>query len=286
MRINKNVWEILTCLYPVLRLAADYAIAIQERIQPRPEKSQFGDNFYATALTDADLTIQTTIELALLARFPEIYFWGEEYDQSYNTKYFRGINLLQGELLVTLDPIDGTKAYLDGLSNFAIIVTVINGDRYEAVLIIKPKHKYYILGLRNQGAYYGSLNDQQLVLGEPIKLAPLQSNKLYLSFGLSERRDHFSGEFQPWCSRTDYAPPQNPPEYLDLIQGNLAGVVLENGNLIDSAAIAFVAKEAGAIATLWDGSDFEPFLEVAPGKIGGMLIAHNQQVHDKIRSIL
>ena len=142
-QIDNNAWEILDCLYPVLRLAADYAVAIQSRIATLPEKSEYGDNFYATALTDADLTIQTTIELALLARFPEVRFFGEEYQTSYNTKYFRGIDLAEGELLVTLDPIDGTRAYLDKLDTFAIILTIIKGDHYEAVLIIKPKQKYY-----------------------------------------------------------------------------------------------------------------------------------------------
>ncbi|ELR99684.1 inositol monophosphatase family protein [Gloeocapsa sp. PCC 73106] len=277
-----TTWEILEALYPTLKLAATYAIAIQQRIKTRPEKTEFGDNFYATALTDADLTIQTAIELVMLAQFPEIRFFGEEYQSSYNTKYFKDINLVEGELLVTLDPVDGTRAYLDGLSTFAIIVTVIRGDRYAGVLIIKPQQGYYLLALRDQGAYRGSLEENQLSLAEPIQLAPLQSTKLYLSFGLSSLRLQLSSDFEVWCSATDYAPPQNPPEYLDLIKGELAGAILERGNLIDSAAIGFVAKEAGAIVTLWDGSDFEPFTLVEPMKIGGIIIAHNPEIHRKI----
>lgn len=280
--IHSAAREILDCLYPVLRLAADYAIAIQDRINPLPEKSEYGDNFYATALTDADLTIQTTIELALLARFPQVRFFGEEYQSSYNTKYFRGIDLVKDELLVTLDPIDGTRAYLDKLSAFAIILTIIQGDHYEAVLIIKPRQKYYLLALNNQGAYYGDLSQDRLNFAQPLKLAPLQSQLLYLSFGLANLRERFAENFQVWCSATDYAPPQNPPEYLDLIKGNLAGVILEKGNLIDNAAIAFVAKEAGAIVTLWNGEDFQPFIQIESWKIPGIIIAHNQQIRDLI----
>lgn len=284
--IDSNAWKILDCLYPVLRLAADYAIAIQDRINSLPEKSEYGDNFYATALTDADLTIQTTIELALLAKFPQVRFFGEEYQSSYNTKYFRGINLVKDELLITLDPIDGTRAYLDKLGAFAIILTIIQGDHYEAVLIIKPRQKYYIIALRNQGAYYGELNQDKLNLNQPLKLAPLQSELLYLSFGLSYLREKLPNTFKTWCSATDYCPPENPPEYLELIKGNLAGVILEKGNLIDSAAISFVAREAGAIVTLWDGEDFEPFKEIEPWKIPGIIIAHNPQVYQQIKSHL
>jgi hypothetical protein len=98
--------------------------------------------------------------------------------------------------------------------------------------------------------------------------------------------EKFSSDFTTWSSATDYNPPNNPPEYLDLITGNLAGVILEKGNLIDSAAISFFAKEAGAIATLWDGQDFEPFSQVEPWKIPGIIIAHNQEIYEQIRFYL
>lgn len=286
MKSEITAWNILGTLYPTLKLAAEYAIAIQQRIKTRPEKTEFGDNFYATALTDADLTIQTALELAILAKFPTIAFFGEEYQSSYNTKYFRETNLAPGELLITLDPIDGTRAYLDGLSTFAIIITVIRGDSYEGVLIIKPRQKYYLVSLKDKGTYQGSLEQDQLSLEQPLTLAKLQSSKVYLSFGLNSLRSPLNRDFQVWCSATDYAPPETPPEYLDLVRGDLAAAILEKGNLIDSAAIGFVAKEAGAIVTHWDGSEFEPFSLIEPLKIAGIVIAHNQEIHRQIIAVL
>lgn len=279
--------EIIKSLLPTLKLAANYAATIQEKIQTQPEKSEYGDNFYATALTDADLTVQTAVELALLAQFPQIRFFGEEYQKSFNTKYFTGITMEDDDqILVTLDPIDGTRTYIDQLPCFSIILTIIKNRSYQAVLILQPKRQKYFYAERNQGSFVGSL-DTPLEEAEPLRLQQLKSEKVYLSFGLKSMGDALvKGKFSTYCSATDYAPPQLPPESLNLIEGDLAAVVLEVGNLIDSAAMAFVAKEAGAIVTNWQGQDFEPFVEVEKMKIPGLVVAANSEIHQRILEII
>ena len=92
MNNNLTAINIIQTLLTTIKLAGDYACNIQPHIQVQPEKSEYGDNFYATALSDADLTIQTTIELVILAHFPQLHFFGEEYEKSYNTKYFKSIS--------------------------------------------------------------------------------------------------------------------------------------------------------------------------------------------------
>ncbi|MEM1239921.1 MAG: inositol monophosphatase family protein, partial [Cyanobacteria bacterium P01_H01_bin.26] len=104
--------EILAALLPNLKVAAGYAQKIQASIVAQPDKFE-SDNFFATALTDADLSIQTFMEVTLLSLFPDIRFYGEEFEQTYNTKYFRSIEFgPQDDYLVTLDPIDGTRFYM------------------------------------------------------------------------------------------------------------------------------------------------------------------------------
>ncbi len=112
--------EILQTLLPHLRVAAGYAQQIQTKITSLPAKDG-GDNILSAALTDADLSIQTLVEVALLGTYPEMAFYGEEYEQSRNTKYFSATELGKNDYLVTLDPIDGTKYYLDGFDNYQII---------------------------------------------------------------------------------------------------------------------------------------------------------------------
>lgn len=277
--------EIIKTLLPILKLAGQYACNIQSKIQTQPDKD-YGENFYATALTDADLTIQTAIELALLAKFPELKFFGEEYAKSYNTKYFRGTNLGDDEeLLITLDPIDGTRAYLDNLSCFSIILNIIKNKQYEAVFVLQPKRKHYFYALKGKGAFMGAI-DNNLELAKPLKLTSLNSHKIYLSFALTSLKTKLNPIFDTWCSATDYNPPENIPDYLDLINGDLAGFVLDKSNLIDSASLAFVAREAGAIASHFDGSDFQPFRNINDMKIDGLVIAFNQEIHQQILGII
>ncbi len=272
--------DIFRVLLPTLRLAANYACNIQQKVQVQPEKSQYGDNFYATALTDADLTIQTAVELALLAYFPEIHFFGEEYERSYNTKYFSSINLGEN-LLVTLDPIDGTRFYLDGFDGFSIIISIIKDNYYQGALVIQPKRECYYYSIRGKGVFFANLY-QDLDDAKPLHLAPLSSHKIYLSFALSNLKSVLVDDFETWCSGIDYSLAQKPAEYLDLFYGNLAGIILAHGNLIDSAVLAFMAEELGAIVSTYSGENWQPFYNVKNMRIPGLIIAYNREIHQKL----
>ena len=67
--------------------------------------------------------MQNLAEVTLLGTFPQLHFYGEERDRSYNTSYFRAPDLgPAGDPLVTLDPIDGTQFYIDGHANTTVAV--------------------------------------------------------------------------------------------------------------------------------------------------------------------
>ena len=73
-----TIWFWKTLL-PYLRTAGAYARQIQRQIQAQPDKDGKGDNFFASALSDADLSIQTMMEVVLLGLFPQVaVLWGEE----------------------------------------------------------------------------------------------------------------------------------------------------------------------------------------------------------------
>ena len=284
MTINSFVTpiQIIETLLPTIKMAGQYACNIQSQIQAQPEKSEYGDNFYATALTDADLTIQTTIELAMLANFPDIAFFGEEYEKSYNTKYFDRTTFPEEEqLLVTLDPIDGTRPYLDGLDCFSIVISIIKNRCYEAIFALQPRRGHYFYALKGQGAFIADINTK-LSSAKPLTLKTNNSDRLYLSFALEDKIPHFAPEFSTWCSAIDYDIRQSPPDYLDFLAGQLGGFVIAKGNLIDSAGFAFLAREAGAIVSDFAGKDFEPFTQVENMRIQGLVIAPNEQIHQQI----
>lgn len=275
--------QILETLLPSLRIAAAYACEIQARIVSHPEKD--AENFFGAALSDADLSIQTFVEVAMLGLFPEVRFFGEEHEKTYNTKYFRGIHLGEaGDYLVTLDPIDGTRFYLDGHSNFQIILSVLNTDDFEAVLAISPAQDRYYYALRGQGAFYGQLQDSledctPLRLGEP-------GNTVFLGFNLGTMAEALRDRYTVISVSTDYSQETQIPTVNGLLSGELAGVALARGNFIDGAALAFIAREMGYQVTTLAGEELPPLATCDRHHLPGLLIAATPTIHQDLQAAI
>jgi myo-inositol-1(or 4)-monophosphatase len=273
--------QILETLLPPLRLAAGYARHIQAKIVSQPDKTDATTNPFSAALTDADLSIQTFVEVALLGAFPEIRFYGEEYAQSYNTKYFRAIDFGEaGDYLVTLDPIDGTRFYKDGHPSYQIIVTVLNTDDYEAVLAISPAYDEYYYGLRGQGTFKGALSadfeDCQL-----LKL-PAPPNRVMLGSRLAALKPALSDRYDVISISEDYSTAVRVPTINGILTGELAGVVLAMGQLIDGAALAWLAQEAGYIVTTLTGEALPPLSSASDYRLPGLIVAATPELHQDL----
>ncbi|MBP0002473.1 MAG: inositol monophosphatase family protein [Cyanobacteria bacterium SBC] len=271
---------ILETLLPYVKVAGAYARQIQSRIGVRPDKD-YPDNSFAAALSDADLSIQAFIEVALLGTFPQIRFYGEEYEHSANTKYFRAIDLGEpGDYLVTLDPIDGTKFYLDGHSNYQIILTVLDRDEFEAVLTLSPSENAYYYALRGQGAFRGTLDDSLDTCGR-LHVTPMEP-KVYLGLGLSHLVPRLNDRYSVVDLTTSYSPEVRIPGFSGMLAGELTGAIIESGKFIDGAALAFVAQEAGCIVTTWDGSVPPPLHACENYERPGLVIASSPTVHQHL----
>lgn len=272
--------QILAALLPHLRIAAAYARQLQPMIAARPAKDH-AENFFAAALTDADLSIQTLVEVALLAHFPDLRFYGEEYELSPNTKYFRATDLGdQDDYLVTLDPIDGTQFYLDGHANYQIILSILNRDEFEAVLAISPAQHRYDYALRGQGAFRGALDDG-LESCLPLQVEATNSTIL-LGWGMADLASPLQERYQILNIATDYSPSIQIPNLNGLLSGEVTGAAIQSGKLIDGAALAFLAQEAGCIVTTLDGSAPPPLHKCVDYQRPGLLIAASSLVHQHL----
>ncbi|MEB3356181.1 MAG: inositol monophosphatase family protein [Synechococcales bacterium] len=275
--------QILATLLPYLKVAATYAQQIQSRIASRPDKTEY-DNIFGSALSDADLSVQTLVEVALLGSFPHLRFYGEEFEQSYNTKYFRAIDLgEQDDYLVTLDPIDGTRFYLDGHGNYMVILTVLNRDEYEAAIALAPATRTYYYALRGKGAFVGSF-DQDLDACQPLPLNA-DSTAIYLGRAQAElvsTLKQISDRYQVISLTTDYSAEVQVPNHTGVISGDLGGSVLTTAKFIDGAAIAFIAQEAGAWVTTWEGAPPPPLFACENYERPGLVIATNPAIHQDL----
>ncbi|MBE7382015.1 MAG: inositol monophosphatase family protein [Leptolyngbya sp. SIO1E4] len=274
--------QILETLLPPLRLAAGYARHIQAKIAAQPAKE--GPNPFSTALTDADLSVQTFVEVALLGSFPNIRFYGEEFEQSYNTKYFRAIDLgATGDYLVTLDPIDGTRFYMDGFPNYQIILTVLNADGFEAVLAISPAEDCYYYALRGQGTFICPLG-QNLEAAQPLKISP--NNTVLLGTRIAPLKPRLSDRYDIISVSEDYSQDSCIPNVNGILKGELAGVILAAGKFIDGAALAFLAQEAGCIVTNHHGRALPQLDQCENYQWPGLAIATSPEIHQTLITAL
>lgn len=274
--------EILQTLLPHLRVAAGYAQQIQTKIISLPAKDT-GDNFLSAALTDADLSIQNLVEVALLGTYPDLGFYGEEYENSRNTKYFSTTKLNSSKYLITLDPIDGTRYYLDGFNNYQIILSILNADSYEAVIAISPGQNCYYFTIKNQGVYKGNL-DQDLSECIPLKIVSPKP-AILLGWGMAHLKLAFKDKYQVIDIENSYSDSIQFPNYNGIFSGDLIGWITKRGKFIDSAALAFMAQQYGCIVTGLDGLPLPPLHTCKDYSYNGAIVANSTQVHQDLLAV-
>ena len=278
MSSQSSPYEILQTLLPHLRVAAGYARHIQTRIAALPSKDA-GDNILSAALTDADLSIQTMVEVALLGTYPNLAFYGEEYQQSRNTKYF-DTELNSNNYLVTLDPIDGTKYYLDGFDNYQIILSILNADSYEAAIAISPAQNCYYYSIKGQGVYIGSL-DRDLDDCKPLNITNTKPTIL-LGWGMAYLKPALQDKYEVIDIENCYSSTVQFPNYNGILSGDLIGWITKRGKFIDSAALAFMASENGCIVTGLDGLPLPPLHACQDYSYDGAIVASTPELHQDL----
>ena len=277
--------EILSALLPHLKVATGYAAKIQASIGIQPDKIAPQNNFFAEALTDADLSIQTFIEVTLLSLFPNIRFYGEEFEKTYNTKYFRSIELgPQDDYLVTLDPIDGTRFYMDGHPNYQIILTILNADGFEAVIALSPALDRFYYSLRGQGTFAGSLADD-LDSCQPLKIET-PKNQVILSWTMDYLAETLRENFSIISVQPDYSREVAIPNTNGLLTGDLTGAILAAGKFIDGGALSWMAKEMGYIISDHQGNPLPALSACKDYQWPGVVVGSTPEVHGKILAAL
>lgn len=288
MTSSPSAKDILATLLPFLKVAGAYAQQIQQRISVHPDKYE-GDHLFANALTDADLSVQTFIEVVLLAKFPNLRFYGEEYEQSYNTKYFRAIDLgpadgPKSDYLVTLDPIDGTRYYMDGHPNYLVMMTVLNADGFEGAIALSPAHDKYYYSLRDQGTFVGSMADdldqcKPLVIENP-------GEKVVLGTALSPMAEVVRSHYPVIDLKTEYSSETPVPPINGLLTGEVAGVILASAQFIDTAALAWMAKEMGYYLTTYTGEELPPLSACENYRQSEIIVSATEDMQNQLIEIM
>lgn len=214
-------------------------------------------------VTVADHEAETLISDALHEAYPDAVVLGEEAasaDPALRDRF------AEAEHAFTVDPIDGTKNFVHGSSDHAVMVAELRDGRVERSWIWHPQHLSAYVAERGLGA---SRNDVQIFRSVPPP-RPLDWR------GVTARRAWVGRELPglkplelTWvCSGVDF--PQ-------LIRGSADFVVYARSQPWDHAPGALLLTEAGGYVGTLDGHDYDPRRTT-----GGLVAAARRSVYDLV----
>ncbi len=277
--MDYNPREVITYLLPHIVTAGAYSAEIQSRVACHEAKG--GDTIFHHALSDADLSIQAFLEVVLLARFPNLCYFSEEQERSLNRKYFVGSSCL--ELL--LDPVDGTRPYIDGREFYQIIVTLHDEREIVGSICYMPRRDKCFVAIRGEGAYLCTRED--ISKGRPgARWDVTKGDGPVLLFNAPVLVEKLSKVMVAKDIASAYV--EEPGRYhsTDILEGTSSAVVHRSCQAIDGGSLAFIAAEAGAIVTDFSGEPLSSFRAVPSRVLSDVIVSVNRSVHEKVLEAL
>jgi fructose-1,6-bisphosphatase/inositol monophosphatase family enzyme len=260
---------------PLLVTAGDYAREIQPRISGPATKP--GSNPWVQAITDADGAVQNFLEVATLAAFPGVGFYGEEQDQSRNARYFPA----EPELQVWLDPINGTFLYQNQQPGWDIILSITRKGRLVAAISYMPVRERFYLAVEGRGAFTGGRESRRLADMETLRTRP--GSGVCLGYQAPDLLACLKPAFTALDIVADYDPDRGHDNLNDLFTGRLDGFLARQADLLDWGAMAFITVQAGGVATAPDGSALDIFEDFRLRQ-ADLLVGSSPEVHARMRA--
>jgi myo-inositol-1(or 4)-monophosphatase len=274
-----NPQEVIEYLLPFVVTAGAYSAEIQSRVGVHDAKG--GDTIFHHALSDADLSIQGFLEVALLARFPDLCYFSEEQESSLNKKYFTARSSL--ELL--LDPVDGTRPYIDGKEYYQVIVTLHDEHEVVGSICYMPRRDTCFIATKGNGAF--RLTRRDIAQKRPgSRWRVCDSDGPVELFNAPELVSQLSPHLPTKDLAVSYLEEPGKFYSTDILEGKARAVVHRTCQAIDGGSIAFIAAEGGAIVTDFSGKKIASFRSVGSRVLKEVVVAVSAEVHARILEIL
>jgi myo-inositol-1(or 4)-monophosphatase len=273
MRIKPR--DIIEYLLPYVVTAGAYSSEIQSRVALQGAKG--GATIFHHALSDADLSIQSYLEVVLLARFPALSYFSEEQEQSLNKKYFIGSSHLE----ILIDPIDGTRPYIDNSEFYQIIITLHDEHEIVGSICYMPRRDTCFVATKGEGAYRLTREDIRTV--RPGARWNVTNGKgPVLLFNSPELVERLSPTMVVKDIATAYLSEPGIYHSTDILEGKASAVAHRSCQAIDGGALAFIAAESGALVTDFAGNPV-PGYRTYPTRVQpNVIVAVNRDVHDQL----
>jgi myo-inositol-1(or 4)-monophosphatase len=278
-RMTATPSDVIRYLLPYVATAGSYSSYIQGRVGRHEAKD--GATAFHQALSDADLTIQSYLEVVLLAKFPELSFFSEEQDQSLNAKYFAPDSHLE----IFLDPIDGTRSYIDNRPHYQIIVGIHDRAELVGALAYMPRQGVCYIATKGEGAYVLT-HDEARSGHRGTRLALTQRDGAILVFNHPELSKKLSPHFEVRDVVVEYDAQPGRYNFTNIFDGSTLANISMPCQGIDGGALSFIAHEAGGIATDFSGNPLGNFRLSPKRIIPESLVTANREVHERILRVL
>ncbi|MCA1783214.1 MAG: inositol monophosphatase [Dermatophilaceae bacterium] len=249
----------------VLTLLQDVAA---ELITPRFRalaKHHISEKTPGSLVTIADHEAEVAITQALTAAYPEAVVLGEEAyeaDPSVMDRYS------QAEHAFTVDPVDGTRNFVHGSPDHAVMVAETRGAEIIRAWIWQPEHRLAWVAERGSGTWCN---------GERVQTQPVQDGAVANgATSLRSLRKRGLGGLPlhaSWfCCGVDYP---------RLIEGKVDFLLYKHSYPWDHAPGALLVAEAGGRVGQFDGADYDP-RSTRPG----IVVASDPATFDTVTGLL
>ncbi len=212
-----------------------------------------GGTAFANAVTRADRLVQNFLGAMIFQKFSDCSFYGEEDDDISAIFDKRGSQPYQ----VTLDPVNGTYYFQNGLPLFDVILTIRQDNRYLGAIVYVPCRDVCYIGIgENEQALYctttGAMPGGHI--WQTHRIVPSNNLVLVAKITSAERYalEYVGLEVIDNQDITD--PAQFRHHSTQLLQGELCGLVQNRRHFIDTGAVAWMASLGGGA---WSNPTFE-----------------------------
>lgn len=239
----------------IIRQAGDIAMNRRHaaRIQLKPDRTPF---------TDVELAMEALIIPFLQERFPTSQIISEE----------NGVNGPPSGLVWALDPVDGTKVFLNGLPNWGISLGLLEDGKPRLGFFFMPVSGDFYWGGKGLGAFLNEIDlttSKRLDLDDPLAFLAVTSNA-HRHFDFDYPRVH---SFGSTAAHLCY-----------VAQGIAIGALTRRVNIWDLAGALPILDQSGIQVEFISRGNFSPEPFLNNGKLPEGLIAAHPGVMAAVRS--
>lgn len=252
----------------VLKLLQDVA---EEVIKPRFRAlaaEEIAEKNPGDLVTVADREAEVRITAALLGAYPDALVLGEEASADDPELMAR---FQSAEHAFTVDPVDGTKNFVHGSPDHAVMVAELRGGEVVRSWIWQPQHEIAYVAERGAGAWENGRRLLRPPLGDDLRGVTSRRTWVGRAVGALRALD------LTWvCCGVDYP---------KLVEGAADYALYRRAKPWDHAPGSLLLTEAGGFVGTFDGSPYRPRLDPPLGLIAAADRATYDLVHDLVDAL-